>query len=232
MAKLPASCSDFWDAAIFDLHGLPEFLNRVRKCALLFGEEKLLGIEMPLREAIWPIVLGVEVVDFAFQPPDQNLLDAFLLAILKLAGLCEAYRIQNFEQSGETSRVAIVWGGCQKELVLKQRRDLPECLDELVVLAEGRREQIVGLIDDEKIPRQLSAWATRGGIRGAACREKLLQDVWLAQVIIGRDNARECAPRIGVQPKSPLNRMRLGAVDQIEVERELRLHLALPLLRE
>ena len=76
---------------------------------------------MTLGEAIWPIVLGVEVVDFAFQPPDQDLLDALLLAILKLAGLCESYRIQNFEQSGETSRVAVVRGGCQKELVLKQR---------------------------------------------------------------------------------------------------------------
>ena len=76
---------------------------------------------MTLGEAIWPVVLSVEVVDFAFQRPDEDLLYAFLLAILKLAGLCEAYRIQNFEQSGETSRVAIVWGGYQKQIVLKQR---------------------------------------------------------------------------------------------------------------
>src|ERR1700680_634601 len=63
-------------------------------------------------------------------------------------------------------------------------------------------------------------------------REELLQDVRLAQVVVGCDDARKRTPRIGVQPKSPLNSMRLGAVDQIEVERKLRLHLALPLLRE
>jgi hypothetical protein len=68
---------------------------------------------------------------------------AIVLAILKLASLCKAYRVQNFEQAGETSRVAIVRGGCQKKLVLKQRRDLSECLDELVVFAERRREQVV-----------------------------------------------------------------------------------------
>src|ERR1039458_4352698 len=90
----------------------------------------------------------------------------------------------------------------------------------------------MGLIHDEKIPRQLGTWATGGRIRDPAGREKLLQDVRLPQVVVGGDNARECAPRVGVQAKAPLNRVRFGAVDQIEVERELRLHLALPLLCE
>src|ERR1019366_7725247 len=125
------------------LHGLPEFLNRERKCALFFGEEKLLGIEMPLGEAIWPIVLGVELVDFTLQPADHHLLDTLLLLVRELAGLCEAHRVQDFEQAGEAPRVAVVRGGCQEELVLKQRRDLPECLNELVVLSERRGEQVV-----------------------------------------------------------------------------------------
>src|ERR1039458_4374356 len=120
------------------LHGLPEFLNRERKCALFFGEEELLGIEMPLGEAIWPIVLGVELVDFALQPADHYLLDALLLLIRELAGLRESHRVQNFEQTGEAPRVAVVRRSRQEELVLKQWRDLPERFYELVILAEGR----------------------------------------------------------------------------------------------
>src|ERR1017187_7583738 len=81
------------------LDGLTEFLNRERKCALFFGEEKLLGIEMTLGEAIWPVVLGVEVVDFTLQPANHHLLDALLLLVRELAGLCEAHRVQDFEQA-------------------------------------------------------------------------------------------------------------------------------------
>src|ERR1019366_8497820 len=80
------------------LHGLPEFLNRERKCALFFGEEKLLGIEMPFGKAIWPIVLGVELVDFTIQPADHYLLDALLLLVRELAGLREAHRVQDKEK--------------------------------------------------------------------------------------------------------------------------------------
>ena len=94
---------------------------------------------MTLGKAIWPIVLGVEVVDFTLQPADHNFLDALLLLIRELAGLRESHRVQNFEQPGEAPSVAVVRGGCQKELVLKQRRDLPERLDELVVLSERAR---------------------------------------------------------------------------------------------
>jgi hypothetical protein len=128
-------------------------------------------------------IRAVELVDFAFEPADQDLLNVFLLAAFKLAGLCEAYRIQNFEQSGEPSRVAIVRRGCQTELVLKQWRDLPEGLNQLVVLAERRGEQIVSLIDDEKIPRR----------RGTVVRRrsgKIPQ-----QLVAGRQVSAVCYPR-------------------------------------
>src|SRR5260370_1026830 len=144
---------------------------------------------MPLRKAIRPIVLAVELVNFTLEPADQDLLDSLLFVVLEFAGLCETHRVENFQQSGEAACVAIVRGGRQKELVLKERRDLPERLDELVVLAERRGEQIVGFVNDEKIPRQLSTWATGSRIGDTTGREKLLQDVRLAQVIVGRDNA-------------------------------------------
>jgi hypothetical protein len=48
--------------------------------------------------------------------------------------LCEAHWVQDFEQTGEAPRVAIVRRRRQKKLVLKQRRDLPE-----------RREPSVGM---------------------------------------------------------------------------------------
>src|SRR5690242_3242263 len=114
---------------------------------------------MALGKAIRPIVLGVEVVDFTLQSADYNFLDALLLLIRELAGLSESHRVQNFQQPGKAPSVAVVWSGRQEELVLKQRRDLTESLDELVVLSEGRGEQIVCLVHDEKIPGQLGTWA-------------------------------------------------------------------------
>ena len=116
--------------------------------------------------------------------------------------------------------------------MLKQRRDFPERLDELVVLSKRRWEQIVRFIHDEKIPRQLGAWSAGCRVRDSAGRQKLLQDVRLPQVVVGGDNARERSPRVGVQAKSPLNGMGFRAVDKIEVEGKFRLHLALPLLCE
>ena len=63
MAKLPASCSDFWDAAIFDFTAFRNS-STASESAAPPCEEKLLGIEMALREPIGAVVLGVEVVDF------------------------------------------------------------------------------------------------------------------------------------------------------------------------
>src|SRR5688572_22020793 len=90
----------------------------------------------------------------------------------------------------------------------------------------------MGLVHDQKVPRQLGTWAAGGRFGHSASRQKLLQDVRLPQVVIGGDNAWKCAPRIGIKTQPPLDRMRFGAIDQIEVQRELRLHLALPLLCE
>ena len=45
--------------------------------------------------------------------------------------------------------MAIVRSRCQEKLVLKERADLPECLDELVVFAERRGQKIMGFIDDQ-----------------------------------------------------------------------------------
>jgi len=79
IAKLPASCSDFCDAAIRDFTALRNSATACER-ALAFGEEKLLRIQIALRKTIGAVVLGIEGIDFTFEPPNTYLLDALLVA--------------------------------------------------------------------------------------------------------------------------------------------------------
>ena len=78
MAKLPANCSDPLRSRNDRLHGLSEILQRrVRGHAPLWSERVALNREIAAGNDR-SIVLGIEFIDFAFQPANQYLLDAFL----------------------------------------------------------------------------------------------------------------------------------------------------------
>ena len=94
----------------------------------------------------------------------------------------------------------------------------------LAVFAEGRRHQVVALVDDEQIPGQM-----RRAFRGAAGRPELLQHVRLAQVVVGGDDAAERAPRIRIHAEPAAQALGFLAVHHLEAKRELLPQLVLPL---
>ena len=69
----------------------------------------------------------------------------------------------------------------------------------------------------------------RGALGGAAGGEELLQHVGLTQVVVGRDDAAERAPRIRVHAEPAAQPLGFPAVHHLESERELLPELFLPL---
>ena len=123
--------------------------------------------------------------------------------------------------------MAVVRGGGEKEPVLELRREEPQHSAKLAVLAEWRRHQVVALVDDEEVPGKM-----RRSLRSATRREELLQNVGLAQVVIGSDDAVERAPRVRVHPEPTAQALGLVTVHDLEAERELLPELLLPLPAE
>jgi hypothetical protein len=94
-------------------------------------------------------------VDLALQAADHHLLHTLPFRGLQLGRLREADRVENLEESTERSRVAVVRGGAQEQPMFKHRRNLPEHVAQIAVLAERRGHQVVALVDDKEIPRQV-----------------------------------------------------------------------------
>ena len=69
----------------------------------------------------------------------------------------------------------------------------------------------------------------RGILRGAAGGEELLQHVGLTQVVVGRNDTAERAPRIRVHAEPAAQSLGFPAVHHLESERELLPELFLPL---
>ena len=112
--------------------------------------------------------------------------------------------------------MAIVRSRSQEQLVFEERTDLSECFYKLVVFAERGGENIARFIDDQQVPRELC-------LRTAACRigcvargEELLQNVGLAEVIVGSDDTRVRSPRIGIKADSALESMRFRPIDEVK----------------
>ena len=108
--------------------------------------------------------------------------------------------------------------------MLELRRKESQHSAKLAVLAEGRRHQVVALVDDQEVPGKV-----RRSLGSAAGREELLQDVGLAQVVIGDDDAAERAPGARVHAEPAAQALGLVAVHDLEAERELLPELLLPL---
>ena len=108
--------------------------------------------------------------------------------------------------------------------MLESRRHQSQGAAQLAVLAERGRHQVVTLIDDQQVPRQV-----RGPFRGMACRQELLAHVRLAQVVVGSDDPVERTPRIGVHAEAPARAVGLMAVHHLEAQRELLPQLVAPL---
>ena len=68
-------------------------------------------------------------------------------------------------------------------------------------------------------------WRPAGG-------QELLEHVFLPQVVVGRYDAAEGAPGVGVHAELLAQPVGLGAVDEIEAQRELLPHLVAPLQPE
>ena len=123
--------------------------------------------------------------------------------------------------------MAVVRGGGEKEPVLELRCEEPQHSAKLAVLAEGGRHQVVALVDDEEVPGKM-----RRSLRRAAGGEELLQDVGLAEVMVGGDDMAERAPGVRVHPEPAAQALGLVTVHDFEAERELLPELLLPLPAE
>jgi len=103
----------------------------------------------------------------------------------------------------------------------------PEHPAELAVLAEGRRHEVVAFVHDQQVP-----WEMGRSVRGPARGKKLFPYVRLPEVVVGRDDPAERAPRVGVDPEPAAQLLRRLAVDHLEGQRELLPELLPPLVPE
>ena len=94
-------------------------------------------------------------VDLALEPAQNDLLDTLPLGRLELIGLAETHRIKDFEEPCEAPGMAVMRGRAQKKAVFELRGDQPQRAAQVAVVAESRWHQVVALIDDEEIPRQV-----------------------------------------------------------------------------
>ena len=101
--------------------------------------------------------------------------------------------------------------------MLEARRDDAKHATQVAVLAERRRHQVVALVNDQQVPRQV-----RRALRRVRRGKELLEDVVLPQVVIGRDDAAEGAPGFASMPIRRRSAKVSSAVDQIKGQGELR----------
>ena len=182
------------------------------------------GAAVLRRVALQALPLKAPCVDFAFQPANHHVFDSTSHGRVHLARSGEAHRIEHLQQTGERAGVAVVRGCGEEEPVLELRRHESQHAAKLAVFAERRRHQVVALVDDQQIPRQV-----RGALGGAAGRQELFQHIGLAQVVVGGDDAAERAPGIRVHAEPAAQALGCLAVHDLEPEGELVPELFLPL---
>src|SRR5690606_27399702 len=105
---------------------------------------------------------------------------------------CEAYRIEGLEKAREGSRMPVVRRRREEYTVLEPRRDPLEHLRHVGVGSKARRREVVGLVNNEKIPAQAPVGAR------LRSRSKLLEHVRLLQIVVTGDDAVVAAPSIRI----------------------------------
>jgi hypothetical protein len=120
-------------------------------------------------------------------------------------------------------RVWPLCGVALKQPVLELGREQSQHAAQIAVVAECRRHQVVALVDDKQVPRQVGR-----ALGSAAGGQKLLQHLVLPQVVVRRDDPAERAPGIGIHAESLAQLVSLRSIDQVEVVRTSP-HLVAPL---
>ena len=123
--------------------------------------------------------------------------------------------------------MAVVGRGREKQPVLESRRHQPQRSAEFAVFAKGGRHQVVALVHDEQVPRQVG----RPFGRLTSC-EELLAHIRLAEVVIRSDDAAERTPGVGVHAEPPLQPLGALPVHDLEAQRELFPEFVPPLLAQ
>ena len=111
--------------------------------------------------------------------------------------------------------------------MFEARRHDAQGAAQFAVLPERRRHEIVALVHDQQIPRQV-----RRSLRRAAGRQKLLADIGLAKIVVRGDDPVERPPRIRVHAELASCKVRPMAIHHFEPQRELLPQLVTPLPAE
>ena len=119
--------------------------------------------------------------------------------------------------------MAVVRCGGQKESVLEPRRDSLEHPRKIGVAAKAGRGEVVGLVNDEQVPAESAVLPRLGD------SSKLLEHIWLLQVMVRGDDAFVRPPGVGVDSQLTLKPHLVAAIHQLEGQRELLFHLFAPL---
>ena len=166
-------------------------------------------------------------VDVALESPHHDICRPPAHGRGHLARAGEAHRVQHFQEARERAGVAVVRGGGEEQAMLELRRHLAQHPAQATVLAHGRRHQVVALVHNEQVPRQV-----RGTIGRLAGGEEALEHVRLAQVVVGGDDAAEQAPRVRVHAQLAACGFGALAIHHLEIEGELLLQFVAPLRAE
>ena len=177
------------------------------------------------RQAAAEARCGAALVDLPFQAPDHHIPDPAAHGVSHFAGAGEAHRIEHLEEAGERAGVAVVGCGREEQPVLELRRDQPQRAAELAVLAERSGHQVVALVHDQQVPRQV-----RRALGNAGGGEELLAHVGLAQVVVGGDDAVEGTPRVRVHTEAAAEAVGRLPVHDLEAQRELVAEFVAPLV--
>ena len=111
--------------------------------------------------------------------------------------------------------------------MLELRRDEPQRLAQLAVLAQRGRHQVVALVHDQQVPGQV-----RRSLGNTGRGEELLPHIGLAQVVVGGDDAVEGTPGIGVHAEFSAEAVGRLPVHDLEAQGELVAEFVPPLVAE
>ena len=171
-------------------------------------------LDVPLRKP------ALDLAEILLQSADHHVLEDALAAHRDAAR--EAVRIEQFQQRGETVRVAVVRRRGQEQPVLETLRQIADCAGELrldAVAPAGGRRGMVRLVENQQ---------TAGRHRP----QPLAHRVGVGRVdqqVVGDEEAAVGAPGVDAEAALPAQCRHVASVENHEHEPETILQLALPL---